>query len=432
MVQQQKYDAGAIQPVQLLMALRNKLMGKVKIGFTISVGGSNYRTNLGNWNLGQYLQILQSQQGESTENVEIQLQITPDGWSGAWDGDDPSSWGESIPKDQKIPEEMYRPATLTVTIQNNSPQDASISGSKNLAILNPDYKKRPTDISKWAWDNAWVNVQNPRILVFLQPIWIKARFFINRPKEIQSPTLIVVHHTDGKSVYSDLNEFTKEDAKTSPHYIIDRDGEIIKMVTNNKSAQHAGASYFGGNGVNSFSIGIEIVHEDGSKGDNPFTEEQYNALITLINNLRSRYEIPKHRVVGHDDVRIPLKNCPGPNFDWIRLEEIRLGLIPDPYYISNLNPDAFPIERNTSSLLIEELKDDLRRIGYYLPKESGYGSETATAIERFKKHFLAGSRRPKDENGVPSEWDSVISGDRVDFEVAKMIKAVRSYVDQQQ
>lgn len=437
MVQQQRYDAGAIQPVWLLVALRNKLTGRnVKIRFAIKAEGSgSYETNqFGNWNLNQHLQSLQSQQSES---AEMQFYFKPKNWDEAWDGDDPSFWGESVPENQ-ILEEMYRPATLIVNMHNNSPQSVSISNSGNLVILNPNLESRPDQISENVWNAALNSIRDagePRILIFLQPIWIKARKFSNRLGTIQSPTLIVVHHTGGELISSAIYHFTRENASSSIHYIIDKDGQIVKMVMNSKCAWHAdgkGGSHWGGSQrVNHFSIGIEIVHADGPDGNNPFTEEQYNALISLIQSLQERHNIPQHRVVGHSDVAVPPShNCPGPNFDWRTLENAGLGL-KVPFYESNLNPYDFPIERKSPSQLIEELKEDLRGIGYYLPEESGYGSETATAIERFKRHFLSGSRRPRDENGEMTRWRNVINGDNVDLQVAEMIKAARKYINEQ-
>jgi N-acetylmuramoyl-L-alanine amidase len=427
MVQQQPHDAGVFQPAQILVALRNKLTGRnVKVEFTISIEDSIYKTNrFGNWNLNQHLQKIQNRQNES---VEIQLHLTPADWDDTiWGGDDPSSWGEEIPEN-RMPKEMYRPVTVTVEMQNNNPQSIYASNSRNLAILNPESK--PDQIGEDVWNaalNSISDARNPRILILLQPIWIKAQRFSSRSGTVQSPTLVVVHHTGGQHINSAIYHFTGENARSSAHYIIDRDGQIIKMVMNSKCAWHAGGrrgSYWGGKDhVNHFSIGIEIVHADGSDGNNPFTEEQYGALISLIRNLQRRYNIPRHRVVGHSDVAIPPShNCPGPNFDWRRLEDEGLGLRPDLNLMISLNPDDFPIKCNSNNPLIKELINDLKEIGYHLP-ENPSDSEIATAINRFKRHFLAGSRRPRDVS-----WNRATNGDNVDFNVAQMIKAVRNYV----
>lgn len=349
MSQQKKYDVGTFQPI--LLALRNKLTGgNVKVEFTISVGGSNYKPNkLGDWNLGEYLRSLQGQQGG-----KVELQLTPDGWNEEnWGGDNPSSWGEKI-SESEIPNEMYRPATMTINMQDNKIQEVNIS-PPNLAFIYPGSKSRPSQIDESVWNQALSDTTKPAVLVLLQPIWIKAANFSDRPNNIQSPTLIVVHHTGGSRIGPTINTFTQKGG-ASAHYIIDTDGYVVKMVMNSKCAWHAdgkkGSYWEGRKNVNHFSIGIEIVHEDGPKTtmrNNPFTEEQYKALIDLIKKLQKKYRISQHRVVGHSDVQIPPShNCPGPNFDWKKLENEGLGLIPRENLIYPFEED-FPIRRNQKS-----------------------------------------------------------------------------------
>lgn len=415
-------DVGIFQPI--LLTIKNKLIeSNVAIGFTISAENLKYRTNKwGKWNLGQHLKNLQRQDGG---DIEVQLQLTPDKWGDAWDGEDPSSWGESIPEEE-IPEEMYRPVTITINMQNNELRSVSASDPRDSVVLK----------------------NNREILVFLQPIWIKSRNFSKRRKE--DPTLIVVHQTGGSKISGAIHRFLGEEQKkdgegreegelkrASAHYIIDVDGQIVKMVMNSKCAWHAdgtiGSYWNGREHVNEFSIGIEMVHAD-EQGS--FTDEQYKALISLIEKLRKRYDrIPAWGIVGHSDVqRPPTHQCPGQYFDWKKLEDGGLGLKPDPDYKSNLEEDEFPMVKGKriSDDLIEGLKADLRKIGYFLPEEEkGYGSEMVTAINRFKRHFSAGSRRPKDKDGNLIEWNKATNGNMIDFETALMIKAVRSYIDKQ-
>lgn len=438
MVEQQKHDVGDIKPIRMWIALRNKFTGfSVKIKFLVKIGELTEETNkFGNCklSLNQYLQ------GQQSEGSKIQLDFIPAGWDDeVWGGDDPTSWGEEA---SEIPYEMYRPITVKIDVKNNEPQDAFVSVSGNLAILNPDPKSKPSEINENAWENALDSVEKlkkPNILLLLQPIWIKAQGFSNRPKSSKDPTLIVVHHTGGSLISSAIHQFTHKEARSSAHYIIDRDGQILKMVMNSKRAWHAdgkdGSYWKRRKQVNGFSIGIEVVHSD-EQGD--FTDEQYEALINLIEKLRDKYDkIPAWGIVGHSDVqRPPTHQCPGRFFDWKKLEDKGLGLKLDPEYESNLKKDDFPIVkgkrisdeklRKRINQLIEDLKADLREIGYFLPDEKGYGSETVTAINRFKRHFFAGSRIPKDE-----KWTKVTNGEEIDFKTAVMIKSVRSYIDKQ-
>jgi AmpD protein len=101
--------------------------------------------------------------------------------------------------------------------------------------------------------------------------------------------------------------------KTSAHFLIRRDGELIQFVSCGKRAWHAGASSWKGRArCNDFSIGIEV---EGS-GEVPFTDREYDRLAALTRALKARY--PIRDIVGHADVAPGRKSDPGPHFDWAR------------------------------------------------------------------------------------------------------------------
>lgn len=114
--------------------------------------------------------------------------------------------------------------------------------------------------------------------------------------------------------------------KVSSHYMIARDGTIVRLVADNDRAWHAGKSVMptdGRDGVNNFSIGIELMasHPD----DDPtvktqadaYTEEQYASLNKLIAQLCALHGITS--VVGHDEIAPGRKTDPGPLFQWERV-----------------------------------------------------------------------------------------------------------------
>ena len=58
--------------------------------------------------------------------------------------------------------------------------------------------------------------------------------------------------------------------QVSSHYLVNKDGRIDSLVSEEKAAWHAGVSYWRGrNMLNSWSIGIEIVNT----GSEEFTED---------------------------------------------------------------------------------------------------------------------------------------------------------------
>lgn len=125
-------------------------------------------------------------------------------------------------------------------------------------------------------------------------------------------------------------------AKLSYHYLIDRDGTAIRLVTEDRVAWHAGVSRMPTDGrewVNSFSIGVTFIatHPD----DDPavaaraipgFTVAQYDAFARLLTDIRTRHRITA--VVGHDEIAPDRKKDPGPLFDWTRFRAAGYSPLP--------------------------------------------------------------------------------------------------------
>lgn len=112
----------------------------------------------------------------------------------------------------------------------------------------------------------------------------------------------------------------------SAHYTIARDGTIARLVAENDRAWHAGKSTMptdGREGVNAFSIGIELMasHPDDDPTvvtfEDAYTEPQYAALNALIADICTRHNITA--VVGHDEIAPGRKTDPGPLFQWERV-----------------------------------------------------------------------------------------------------------------
>ena len=104
---------------------------------------------------------------------------------------------------------------------------------------------------------------------------------------------------------------TIRDLKVSAHFFLRRDGEIIQFVPCSKRAWHAGESAWQGKTrCNDFSIGVELEGSD----TQPFTADQYAALVALTLALRKAY--PLKDIAGHADIAPGRKTDPGPHFDW--------------------------------------------------------------------------------------------------------------------
>lgn len=108
-----------------------------------------------------------------------------------------------------------------------------------------------------------------------------------------------------------------KDGGTSAHYMITRDGTILKMVDEKNVAYHAGKSALPDGSrkwINASSIGIEVI----SMKRNGPTEAQYRALDALIKDICSRYDIKY--LVRHSDIATPLGRKDDPwGMDWKRV-----------------------------------------------------------------------------------------------------------------
>ncbi len=155
-------------------------------------------------------------------------------------------------------------------------------------------------------------------------------------REIASPnwnerqlpiSMVVLHYTEMKPVESAIERMCDPHAEVSAHYCITEEGEVIRLVPEEKRAWHAGLSYWRGHrDVNSASIGIELDHPGHALGYRGFADAQIEALVPLLNRIVLAHDIPRANVVGHSDVAPARKIDPGELFPWDRLAEYRLCL----------------------------------------------------------------------------------------------------------
>lgn len=141
---------------------------------------------------------------------------------------------------------------------------------------------------------------------------------VDHPRSIEA---IIIHSSynaltpDSFSVAGVIREYRKYGV--SPHYLIDREGTIYRLVPDRDVAYQAGKSRLpdGKTDVNEVSIGIELLN---TPHDTP-TPAQYNSLADLVKWLESKYQIKY--VLGHKDIAPKRKTDPW-NFDWKKFREM--------------------------------------------------------------------------------------------------------------
>jgi N-acetylmuramoyl-L-alanine amidase len=147
--------------------------------------------------------------------------------------------------------------------------------------------------------------------------------------DARRPNFVVIHHTGGNRVEGALSTLTDPATGVSSHYLISRDGRILQLVDERSRAWHAGESYWAGvDDINSVSIGIELDNN----GAEPYAEPMIAALLQLLADIRTRYDIPASNFVGHGDVAPGRKVDPSALFPWQRLATEGYGLWCDPPY----------------------------------------------------------------------------------------------------
>ena len=189
-----------------------------------------------------------------------------------------------------------------------------------------------------AWDGRYYCCVDHRDSLSQKGWWGKAQWraspnFDERPTQIE-PDLVVIHHISlppgqfgrGHIIDFFLNKLDPRahpyfeqiaHQKVSSHFLIDRDGQLVQLVSVHKRAWHAGVSqFFERERCNDFSIGIELEGD----GESAFTNEQYTALSQLIALLEKNF--PAMRFAGHSDIAPDRKTDPGKSFDWARIQRL--------------------------------------------------------------------------------------------------------------
>src|SRR5262249_14481762 len=179
-------------------------------------------------------------------------------------------------------------------------------------------------------------VSNNALRVALQPAWLKAPIASSRPGPVD---MIVVHHTAG-NLQGDLQTFLYANT-VSIHYLVAPNGDLYKLVKEDRVAAHAGYSHWQRHdGMNGRSIGIEMTHISGE-----YPAAQLDAVVALVKKLKQAFPgVPAGRVIGHADIGICEPTAPNPctpaapkrlgrkssdpgfTFPWERIEQLGLSL----------------------------------------------------------------------------------------------------------
>jgi len=137
---------------------------------------------------------------------------------------------------------------------------------------------------------------------------------------------IVLHYTGMQSEREAIERLTTKKSQVSSHYLISREGKIIKMVDEKNIAWHAGKSKWSNfTNLNNQSIGIELVNRGHQFFYENFSKKQILKLVLLCKTLIKKYKIKTTNILGHSDIAPLRKMDPGEKFPWKYLSKKKVG-----------------------------------------------------------------------------------------------------------
>lgn len=207
---------------------------------------------------------------------------------------------------------------------------------------------------------------------------------------VLKPDMLVLHYTGMISAQAALERLTDPASGVSAHYMVDEDGTVYSLVHPDKRAWHAGVSYWAGReGINHYSIGIEIVNPGHEWGYRAFPQVQMDAVLLLCQRLVRDYAIPASYVVAHSDIAPDRKEDPGELFNWQWLAEHGVGLWPsgiEDAVISLLGGSGLAVDVRGD--VIESAQKALADFGYKIMVNGIMDAQTCAVLKAFARRFL--------------------------------------------
>ncbi|MGZ3306143.1 MAG: peptidoglycan recognition protein family protein [Asticcacaulis sp.] len=219
---------------------------------------------------------------------------------------------------------------------------------------------------------------------------------IDRPspnfnERLRPPDMLVLHYTGMISAEAALARMCDPAAEVSAHYCVDEDGSVYRLVPEERRAWHAGVSFWKGETrLNDVSIGIEIVNPGHEFGYRDFPAVQIDAVIGLLDGIRSRWDIADSRILGHSDIAPARKEDPGEKFPWQTLAEHGHGLWPEGF--DQIEPEREaamgpPLGPGDTGPGVFALQAALGKLGYNILPGGPFDDETLIIIRAFQRHW---------------------------------------------
>ena len=197
---------------------------------------------------------------------------------------------------------------------------------------------------------------------------------------------IIFHYTGMKSEVEAINKLTKIQSEVSCHYLIKKNGVILKMVPDLYVAWHAGKSSWKNHiSLNQNSIGIEITNPGHKFGYKKFSKKQIFSLLKLSKFLIKKYKISSKNILGHSDIAPYRKKDPGEKFPWKLLSNNKISF----WHTLDKKELIKSRELKTSQIDKKTFFNNLFKIGYSkkIPKTSNKNRYLKAIIKAFQRRF---------------------------------------------
>ena len=227
--------------------------------------------------------------------------------------------------------------------------------------------------------------------------------FYTKPRNLKSIKFLIFHYTGMKNEKVAIRRLTTIQSEVSTHYLVKKNGIILRMVPDLHVAWHAGSSRWKKyKSLNKNSIGIEITNPGHQYGYAFFSQKQIKSIIELSKVLIKKYKIKKNNILGHSDISPDRKKDPGEKFPWQKLYNNRIGI----WHNLNKNMLFTLRKKKITSKEIKLFHTNLKKFGYSaksLSKVNKYKYKILL-IKAFQRRF-----RPELINGIIDQECLIIS-----------------------
>jgi len=179
-----------------------------------------------------------------------------------------------------------------------------------------------------------------------------------------------------------IERLLSKQSKVSTHYLVNKQGNITKMVDEKNIAWHAGKSKWKNiTNLNNQSIGIELVNKGHQFGYEKFPKNQIANLILLCRDLMKKYKIKSSNILGHSDIAPLRKKDPGEKFPWQFFSKKKIG------FWHNINKKNITNQNLSKNVSRKFFFNNLYKIGYRYFDKKKLSKLDSKIVKAFQRRF---------------------------------------------